>query len=89
MGRNALYDRHVDWLRNAFEDVATLEVRSRLVVERAALAIQAALLLNAGNPEIAETFCRSRLAREQGFAYGTLDPDAPLDLLIARASPAV
>ncbi|MHB9797406.1 isovaleryl-CoA dehydrogenase [Pseudomonas sp. MT3] len=89
LGKNALYDQHVAWLKHAFEDVATLEVRSRLVVERAALAIQAALLLNTGDPQIAETFCRSRLAREQGFAYGTLDPSAPLDLLIARAKPAV
>lgn len=88
LGKNDLYDKHVASLQAAFEDVATLEVRSRLVVERAALAIQASLLLKEGNQEIADAFCRSRLARQQGFAYGTLDPSAPLDLLIARAKPA-
>ena len=50
------------------------------------MALQAALLLRSGNGEIANAFCRSRLARESGFAYGTLDPQAPVALLIHRAS---
>lgn len=89
LGKNAIYDKHIGWLQSAFKDISTLEVRSRLVVERAALALQAALLLNTADAQIAETFCRARLGQEQGLVYGTLDPNAPFDLLIDRAKPAV
>ena len=85
LGKNTYYDQHMDWLKKSFDDVHTLEHRSRLVVERSALAIQAALLLNSNNVEIANCFCRARLSKEQGFAYGTLDPTEPMDLLIDRA----
>ncbi|NUT15985.1 MAG: hypothetical protein HOQ33_15960, partial [Cupriavidus sp.] len=43
-------------------------------------------LLTSGNDEIANAFCRARLARECGFTYGTLDPQAPVARLIDRAS---
>lgn len=39
-----------------------LELRSRYVVERMALATQAALLLTRAQEDIADAFCRSRLA---------------------------
>jgi putative acyl-CoA dehydrogenase len=88
LGKNPIFDKHIGWLQAAFQDISTLEVRSRLVVERAALALQAALLLNAGDAQIAGAFCRARLGQEQGLVYGTLDPSAPFDLLIDRAKPA-
>lgn len=89
LGKNETYDKHVAWLQDAFEDISTLEARSRLVVERAALAVQAALLLNTSDPDIADAFCLARLGKAQGFAYGTLPADAPIDKLIHRAMPAV
>ncbi|HZH44379.1 MAG TPA: acyl-CoA dehydrogenase family protein [Lysobacter sp.] len=62
------------------------EARARAVVERTALALQAALLLRAGGPA-AEAFCRSRLQGEHGLAMGTLPVDAPFDALIERVLP--
>nr|WP_116335699.1 isovaleryl-CoA dehydrogenase [Cupriavidus taiwanensis] len=85
-GLHHAYDQHVAWLQKAFEDTSVLEARSRLVVERTALALQAALLLTSGNDEIANAFCRARLTQESGFAYGTLDPQTPIAQLIDRAT---
>ena len=84
-GQDAHLDRELHWLNQAFDDRAGLEVRSRMVVERTALALQAALLLRAGNADVAGTFCRSRLGGEHGLAFGTLSADAPLARLIERA----
>ena len=71
------------------DDLATLEVRSRLVVERAALALQASALLQAGHGAIAQAFCEARLGPEHGLAYGTLSPRAPFQALIDRALPVI
>lgn len=68
------------------EGGAIEETRARYVVERTALALQAALLLRAHSP-VAGTFCRTRLQGEHGLAMGTLPADAPFDALIARALP--
>jgi len=79
-------DREIAWLLGAFDDRTTLELRSRMVVERMALALQASVLLRAGNAAVAETFCRSRLGGEHGLAFGTLPADAPLGVLLERAA---
>lgn len=79
-------DREIGWLTRAFDDVATLEVRSRLVVERMALALQASILLRAGNSQVANAFCDSRLGGQHGLNFGTLPADAPMVHLIRRAS---
>ncbi len=79
-------DREIGWLSGAFNDVTTLELRSRMIVERMALALQAAVLVRAGNRDVADTFCATRLGGEHGLNYGTLPASAPMDALIARAS---
>jgi putative acyl-CoA dehydrogenase len=84
-GMNPDYDRQLDWLTQAFDDPNDLEMRSRLLVERTGLALQASQLLRADNPQIAETFCRARLGNERGFALGCLGPLDAQDLLIERA----
>ena len=71
----------------ALGDTANLEIRSRYIVERMALALQAALLIRAGDAQVSDAFCRSRLAGMHGLAFGTLAQDAPLAYLIDRAFP--
>ncbi|MGH8461911.1 MAG: acyl-CoA dehydrogenase family protein [Stenotrophobium sp.] len=85
-GEHADFDREIRSLTQAFDDVATLETRSRSIVERMALALQASILLRAGNPAVAGSFCATRLGGQHGFNFGTLPADAPLETLIARAS---
>lgn len=86
-GENADLDREVAWLSQTFDDRTTLELRSRMVVERMALALQASILLRAGNADVAQTYCNTRLGGEHGLNYGTLPATAPLAALIERAFP--
>jgi putative acyl-CoA dehydrogenase len=84
-GADVALDREITWLQTQLGEVADLEARSRTVVERMALALQASLLLRAGNDAVASAFCGSRLAGAHGYAFGTLRPDAPLKALAERA----
>ena len=84
-GTDAAYDAFVDRLRAAL--AATGEAGARRLVERLALALQAAVLLRAGSP-LASLFVRSRLAGEHGLAFGTLPEDADVEPVLARAWPA-
>jgi putative acyl-CoA dehydrogenase len=85
-GEHAAYDRYVDALALAFDDDAeSLERRARTLVERAALALQASILLKAGQADVAAAFCASRLGGEHGYAFGTLGSKAPTAALIERA----
>lgn len=87
-GGHPALDREIEWLNASLDDVATLETRSRLVVERAALALQAALLLQTDLQDHARAFCDSRLGGAHGLALGTLGAHAPFATLIERAMPA-
>lgn len=85
-GLHPALDGEARALSALLEGGAIEETRARYVVERTALALQAALLLRAHSP-VAGTFCRTRLQGEHGLAMGTLPADAPFDALIARALP--
>ncbi|MDP3856130.1 MAG: isovaleryl-CoA dehydrogenase [Stagnimonas sp.] len=86
-GSHPDFDRELAWLAGAFDDSASLELRARHLVERMALALQAAVLLRAGPPELAASFCASRLGGQQGLAYGTLPAGSPFEQLLGRALP--
>ncbi len=84
-GGHADLDREITWLNSALDDVSTLELRSRIVGERIALALQAAILVKTGNTALSDTFCASRLGGEHGLNYGTLSAQTPFAALIDRA----
>lgn len=86
-GGHPALDRAILALRRDLTDTTHVELRLRLTVERLALALQAAVLLRAGNPQVADTFCATRLERTHGIALGTLPASAPHRALIARAWP--
>jgi putative acyl-CoA dehydrogenase len=83
-GRDAVYDAFVDRLRSDLSSAS--ETRARMLVERLALALQAAVLLRAGSPA-AVLFVRSRLGGAHGLAFGTLPDDADVGPLLTRALP--
>ena len=84
-GGNALLDIEIAALNVQLADTANLEKRSRHLVERMALALQAATLLGAGNALVTESFCQSRLGTFGGKTFGTLAANAPVAKLIQRA----
>ena len=84
-GGHPALDAEVARLVKDLSDTDTLELRSRFLVERMALALQASLLVRAGNRQVADAFCESRLGGSHGLAFGTLPAHAPMKGLIDRA----
>jgi len=86
-GGNSIFDRFVaplDWAKQA---EAGTEFGARWLVEKMALALQAAALIRTGNQSIADLFCRARLTDAPGLAFGTLRSTDGVALLLERAQP--
>lgn len=77
---------HIDRLRKAFTDKDDIQYRARQLTESVALALQAKLLLEAGNDAVSDAFIASRL-EQQGRVYGTLPRGLDIDALLARSAP--
>lgn len=86
-GVNPRYDSFVSDLHAEFADKLTLEFRARTVVEKAALAWQASVLITHGDKMIANAFIASRLTGNGGYMYGTLPAEVDSEAIIARARP--
>lgn len=82
-GGDRRLDAAVREVREALADTEEAQYRARRVVERMALTLQGALLVRYAPPAVADAFCASRLAGDQGLALGTLprgiDPDPLLE----------
>ncbi len=63
-----------------------LEPRARTLVQALALALEGALLVQHGDPAVADAFCRTRLARDAPAIYGTLPADIDVAAILARAT---
>jgi putative acyl-CoA dehydrogenase len=87
-GGHAALDAAVAALQAELGDPAELEFRARHIVDRLALAIQAALLVQHAPPAVADAFCTSRLQGEGARQYGTLPRGADCAAIIERATPA-
>ena len=85
-GHKAL-DAELEKLPQELMDVDGIETRSRALVERLAVALQASLLVRAGHTKISDAWCSSRIGGEHGQTFGTLPKTAPMQALIERALP--
>lgn len=88
LGRHPAFDAWVATVTSGTASVlaATADVAqmgARALVERLALALQAATLLRADSP-LADAFCRSRLGGGREVAYGTLSSVTDIDVALAR-----
>jgi putative acyl-CoA dehydrogenase len=86
-GESPVLDRWVGALQREFTDLADIEYRARDIVDRMALAIQAALLLQHAPAAVSHAFCASRLADGGDRNYGTLPRGVDCAALIERATP--
>ncbi|MCY1409338.1 putative acyl-CoA dehydrogenase AidB [compost metagenome] len=77
---------HIGNLKAAFADTADIQYRARQLTEDVAIALQAKLLLEAGNATVSDAFIASRLG-ESGRVYGTLPRGVDVGALVARAMP--
>jgi putative acyl-CoA dehydrogenase len=86
-GQDTRYDAFVQTVRSEFSRPADLEHRARMVVERMALALQAALLLQHAPGPVADAFVATRLAGGGGVHYGTLPAGIDCGAIIERHAP--
>ncbi|MBL8957630.1 MAG: acyl-CoA dehydrogenase family protein [Myxococcaceae bacterium] len=84
-GGHAAYDAELERLPQELTDLEGIETRSRHLVERLAIALQASLLIRAGNSKVSDAWCASRLDGKHGQTFGTLDKSAPMQALVERA----
>lgn len=70
-------------------DLSGIEFRARDLVDRMAVAFQAALLVRNAPSEVSEAFCASRLGMQGLRNYGTLPAGTDVRKLIQRADPMV
>jgi len=87
-GKHLLMDKALSDLKSELENSSNIEYRSRTIVEKMALAFQAATLLQYGNDEVADAFCQARLKnKNNGWVYGTLPDGIDCGSIIQRARP--
>ncbi|WP_077058347.1 acyl-CoA dehydrogenase family protein [Streptomyces sp. MP131-18] len=91
VGRAAGADHRLDAaikaLLTELSDLDGIEGRARRLVERLALVLQGALLVQHAPPAVADAFCAARLGGEGGAAFGTLPRAAGLAAVVERARP--
>ncbi len=87
-GADRRFDSHLRAIENSLAQRDDIEVRARRLVERMALGLQAALLLQHAPSAVSDAFCASRLDEAmRGHEYGTLCKGLDLAAIIARAWP--
>jgi len=77
---------HIHGLKEAFQDTGDIQYRARQLTEDIAVALQAKLLLEAGNAVVSDGFIAGRLERP-GRVYGALPRGVDVQALVARSSP--
>jgi putative acyl-CoA dehydrogenase len=86
-GGHRLLDAYVQALQQDLRDPHEAEYRARALVDRMALALQAALLVHSAPAFVSDAFCQSRLAQIGQHNYGCLPRGVDVAALIARATP--
>ncbi|MBV8471253.1 MAG: isovaleryl-CoA dehydrogenase [Burkholderiaceae bacterium] len=88
-GADARLDAWVADLKDEFRKPEDLEYRARHVVDRMALALQAALLVQHAPAAVGDAFCASRLGQVGHHNYGALPTGVDCAALIERATPQI
>ncbi len=81
--------RRIEQLKSAFMDTQDIQYRARQLTEDIAVALQAKLLLEAGNAAVSDGFIASRLSDSSGRAYGALPRGVDVAAIVARSTPSV
>lgn len=82
---DARLDAHHRATRGLLADSASLETRARLIVERLALELSAALMIAYAPAPQANAYVAARLDGEGGYQFGTLPAGSPLAAIVHRA----
>lgn len=77
---------HIEQIKADFRETDEIQYRARQLTEDVAVALQAKLLLEAGNALVSDAFIASRIAG-RGRVYGTLPRGIDAAALVARSTP--
>lgn len=88
-GASRLFDAHIDRVRGAVAELATLDtapaqLRARPVTAAMALGLQGSLLLRTAPAAVAEAFLAARLGPERDLEYGTLPAGTDFTAILDR-----
>ncbi|MEO7020233.1 MAG: acyl-CoA dehydrogenase family protein, partial [Ktedonobacteraceae bacterium] len=83
-GADSRLDAAITRFKHELTDLSNMEVRARRLVEQMALLLQGSLLVQYGQPAVADAFCASRLGGDWGRAFGTLPAGTDFSTIIAR-----
>ncbi|PCC97613.1 acyl-CoA dehydrogenase family protein [Halopseudomonas pelagia] len=83
---DAQLKHHIERIKADFRDTDEIQYRARQLTEDVAVALQARLLLEAGNEVVSDAFIVSRIAG-RGRAYGTLPRGIDVAALVDRSTP--
>lgn len=86
-GADQRLDRTVEHILADLGDLDQAEGRARSIATRMAVALQAAQLLDGGDPDVADAFCASRLGGEWSGVFGTLPAGVNARAIVDRATP--
>jgi putative acyl-CoA dehydrogenase len=86
-GGHVLLAPYVAALQSDLHDLRDVEYRARDLVDRMALGLQAALLVQHAPAYVGDAFCQSRLDQRGQHNYGSLPRGVNTAALIARATP--
>ena len=87
-GLNPAVDRSIATLKELLVgDVVDDEAGARRLVESMAIAWTGSLLVQVGDPAVADAYAQSRLAGDWGSEFGTLPPSATLAAIAKRSIP--
>lgn len=82
-------DRMVEMLKTELQNPDDIAFRGRRLVEKMAMVFQGTLLVQHGNPDVAEMFIQTRILNHGGRAYGTLPRHHGVEHILQRMNPSV
>ena len=82
-------DRAIEALKDELRNPADHSFRGRRLVEKMALVFQGTLLVQYGNPDVAEVFMKTRILSRGGRAYGTIEHHHGVEHILQRMNPYV
>ncbi|GHO47937.1 isovaleryl-CoA dehydrogenase [Ktedonospora formicarum] len=88
-GANTHLDSAAQDLQRQLANQENIEWHARFLVERLALVLQGALMVQHAPSALADAFCLSRLGGEWGRAFGTLPPTTDAEAILARSLPGI
>jgi putative acyl-CoA dehydrogenase len=86
-GKDAAYDAYLDETDRLVDHPADREAQARRIAERLAITVQANLLMDRADDQVASIFLASRVGGDHGALFGTQPPTPGVESVARMAVP--